>query len=112
MQRAYYNEGRITIDRVLDAVDKNAKAIASKARYKAAYNLALTTLGEAKGTLLTDRDVTIAEVRKTFICTPSPDKARTLAAPRSTTGSSIRFTFVPPLGQECCRLRSARTIRY
>jgi outer membrane protein TolC len=61
VQRAYYDEGRITIDRFLDAVDQNANAIAAEARYQAAYNVALAALCEAKGTLLTDRDVTTVE---------------------------------------------------
>jgi hypothetical protein len=61
VQRAYYDEGRITIDRFLDAVEYNADAIAAEARHKAAYNVALAALCEAKGTLLTDRDVTMVE---------------------------------------------------
>jgi Outer membrane efflux protein len=61
VQRAYYDEGRITIDRFLDAVDKNADAIAAEARYKAAYNVSLAALCEAKGTLLADRNVTMVD---------------------------------------------------
>jgi outer membrane protein TolC len=61
VQRAYYDEGRITIDRFLDAVEHNADAIAVEARYQAAYNVSLAALCEAKGTLLIDRNVTMVE---------------------------------------------------
>ena len=46
-QRAYYNEGRITIDRYLDAASQNATAVASEAQYKTTYNLAIIALEEA-----------------------------------------------------------------
>jgi outer membrane protein TolC len=61
VQRAYYDEGCITIDRFLDAVEQNANAIAAEARYKTAYNVSLAAFCEAKGTLLTDRNVTMVE---------------------------------------------------
>ena len=60
-QRAYYEEGRITIDRFLDAVSQYATAVATEAQYKATYNISLAALAEAKGTLLADRNIAIAE---------------------------------------------------
>ncbi len=74
-QRAYYEEGRVTIDRFLDAVSQYATAVATEAQYKATYNIALAALAEAKGTLLTDRGIAIAEgphPRKPYIqaCQP------------------------------------------
>ena len=60
-QRAYYEEGRITIDRFLDAVSQYATAVATEAQYKTTYNVSLAALAEAKGTLLADRNIVIAE---------------------------------------------------
>jgi hypothetical protein len=67
VQRAFYDESRITIDRWLDAIDKNAEAIAAEARHQASYNNALAALSEARGTLLADRKMTIAEGPKRVI---------------------------------------------
>ncbi len=50
-QRAYYEEGRITIDRFLDAVSQYATAVATEAQYKTTYNISIVALEEAKGTL-------------------------------------------------------------
>ena len=61
VQRAFYDEGHITLDRWLDAIDKDAQAIAAEARHQAGYNTSLAALSEARGTLLADRDITIAE---------------------------------------------------
>jgi outer membrane protein TolC len=60
-QRAYYEEGRITIDRFLDAVSQYATAVATEAQYKTTYNISLAALGEAKGTLLADRGIVVAQ---------------------------------------------------
>jgi RNA polymerase sigma factor (sigma-70 family) len=51
-QRQFYNEGRITIDRFLDAVSQHTIAIGTEAKYRAHYNSALLWLELAKGTLL------------------------------------------------------------
>jgi outer membrane protein TolC len=64
-QRAYYEEGRITIDRFLDSVSQYATAVATEARYKTTYNIALAALSEAKGTLLADRGIVVAEGPRT-----------------------------------------------
>jgi hypothetical protein len=56
-QRADYGEGRITIDRVVDAVSQYATAVASESHHLATYNIMLAALSEAKGTLLADREI-------------------------------------------------------
>jgi RNA polymerase sigma factor (sigma-70 family) len=54
-QAAFYDEGRITIDRFLDALGQYATAVATEAQYVTTYNNSITALEEAKGTLL-ERD--------------------------------------------------------
>jgi hypothetical protein len=63
-QRAFYNEGRITIDRYLDAVSQFASSVGQEAQFKASYNTALVALEEAKGTLLEFDNITVAEPSK------------------------------------------------
>ncbi len=60
-QRAFYEEGRITIDRYFDSVSQCASAIAQEAQFKTTYNIALMALEEAKGTLLDHDRIVIAE---------------------------------------------------
>jgi len=60
-QRAFYEEGRITIDRFLDAVSQYATAVATEAQYKALYNISIVALEEAKGTLLEYDKITVVE---------------------------------------------------
>jgi hypothetical protein len=60
-QRASYEEGRITPDRFLDAVCQYATAVGTEAQHRAMYNTAIVGLAEAKGTLLEDRNIKIAE---------------------------------------------------
>ncbi len=60
-QRAFYEEGRITIDRLLDAVSQYTNAIATEAQYKSSYNTSIVALEEAKGTLLAYDKITVAE---------------------------------------------------
>jgi outer membrane protein TolC len=60
-QRAYYEEGRITIDRFLDAVSQYTTAVATEAQYKATYNISIIALEEAKGTLLAYDNVVLAD---------------------------------------------------
>jgi Outer membrane efflux protein len=61
VQRAYYEEGRIRLDRFLDSVNQNAQSIATVAHYKTTYNISIAALSEAKGTLLADRGIAISE---------------------------------------------------
>ncbi len=72
-QRAYYEEGRITIDRFLDAVSQYATAVATEAQYKTTYNISIVALEEAKGTLLAYDNIAVAEG-------PHPAKAYRQAA--------------------------------
>ncbi|MGC8638912.1 MAG: TolC family protein, partial [Isosphaeraceae bacterium] len=67
-QRAYYEEGRITIDRFLDAVSQYAQAVATEAEYKTMYNISIIVFEEAKGTLLSYNNIAVAEG-------PQPQKA-------------------------------------
>ncbi|MFO0911081.1 MAG: TolC family protein [Isosphaeraceae bacterium] len=67
-QRAFYEEGRITIDRYLDAVSQYASAVALEAQYKTSYNISIVALEEAKGTLLAYDNIAVAEG-------PHPQKA-------------------------------------
>ncbi len=60
-QRAFYEEGRITIDRYLDAVSQFASAVALEAQYKTTYNISIVALEEAKGTLLAYDNIAVAE---------------------------------------------------
>jgi len=60
-QRAYYEEGRITIDRFLDAVSQYASAVAQEAQFKMTYNISIVALEEAKGTLLAYNNIAVAE---------------------------------------------------
>jgi hypothetical protein len=73
-QRAYYEEGRITIDRFLDAASQYAIAAATEAQYKATYNISIVALKEAKGTLLADYGILVAE--------PKPRKAVAASQPK------------------------------
>jgi hypothetical protein len=63
-QRQYYNEGRITIDRFLDAVSQHSTAIATEAQYRADYSTALLALELAKGTLLDRYGIAVIDLRK------------------------------------------------
>jgi Outer membrane efflux protein len=60
-QRAYYEVGRITLDRFLDAVSQYAAAVGSESQYKATYNTNIVGLSEAKSTLLADDRIFVAE---------------------------------------------------
>ncbi|WP_406695320.1 TolC family protein [Singulisphaera sp. Ch08] len=60
-QRAFYEEGRITIDRYLDAVSQYASAVAQEAQFKTTYNISIVALEEAKGTLLAYDNIAVAE---------------------------------------------------
>lgn len=69
-QRAFYEEGRITIDRLLGAAGQHANAVAQEAQYLAGYNTSIAALEEAKGTLLAFDEIAIAEPpsrRKAYI---------------------------------------------
>jgi hypothetical protein len=60
-QRGYYDEGRITVSRLLGAARQYAAAVTTEHQYLATYNISFATLSEAKGTLLTDRNIIMAD---------------------------------------------------
>jgi RNA polymerase sigma factor (sigma-70 family) len=60
-QQAYYSEGRITVDRLMDAVGQWATLVAQEAQYKSTYNISIVALEEAKGTLLDYKQIEIVE---------------------------------------------------
>ncbi len=71
-QAAFYENGTITIDRYLDAVNRWATAVAQEADFRTRYNTAIVALEEAKGTLLAYDNIALAEG-------PWPAKAYTQA---------------------------------
>jgi Outer membrane efflux protein len=60
-QRAYYEEGRITVDRFFDAVTQYASAVVAEAQCKTSYNHSIVALEEAKGTLLEHDGITVVD---------------------------------------------------
>jgi hypothetical protein len=59
-QHTAYEEGRVPIDRVLDAISQYANTMAQEAQHLSTYNITLAGLSEAKGTLLADRQIIVA----------------------------------------------------
>jgi outer membrane protein TolC len=87
-QRAYYEEGRITIDRFLDAVSQYATAVATEAQYKTSYNISIVALEEAKGTLLAYDNIVVAE----------PNRQPTTGQPaKSKPDSQAKTVTLPPM---------------
>ena len=60
-QAAFYENGTITIDRYLDAVNRWATAVAQEADFRTRYNTAIAAMEEAKGTLLAYDNIALAE---------------------------------------------------
>jgi hypothetical protein len=58
-QRAYWQVGRITPDRFLDAVEHYAAAVSAEHQELAAYNSAIALLSEWNGTLLAEHNIII-----------------------------------------------------
>ena len=59
-QRGFYEEGRLTIDRLLDAISQYANAIGQQAQYQAAYGTSLAAFEEARGTLLAAEGIVVS----------------------------------------------------
>ncbi len=98
-QRAFQEEGRITIDRLLDAVNQHANAISQELQYRATYNTAIAALEEAKGTLLDHDKIAVLEgpapprsdiVPKTDAVTPAAFEAPPAKAPPASTTYKIK----------------------
>ncbi len=51
-QRAFHGEGRITIDRLLDAITQYANTVAQEGLYASSYNTSLAAFEEDRGTIL------------------------------------------------------------
>ena len=60
-QRAFYDEGRVTVDRLLDAVGQHANATAQESLHRSTYNTTIACLEEAKGTLLAHDRIDVVE---------------------------------------------------
>ena len=60
-QKAFYDNGTITIDRYLDAVNRWANAVANEADFRTRYNTSIVLLEELKGTLLAYNNIVVAE---------------------------------------------------
>ena len=60
-QKAFYEQGTITIDRYLDAVNRWANAVALEAEFRTKYNISIIALEETKGTLLAYNNIAVAE---------------------------------------------------
>jgi RNA polymerase sigma factor (sigma-70 family) len=88
-QQAYYKEGRITVDRMMDAVSQYATAIATEAQYKTTYNISIVALEEAKGTLLDFKQIAIVDGPKGLVVA---DTARDVGVARA----SVEPQLVPP----------------
>ena len=60
-QAAFHEQGKITVDRHLDAVNRWATSITQEADFLMRYNTAIAALEEAKGTLLEHEKITVSE---------------------------------------------------
>ncbi len=58
-RRAWYEEGRITADRYINAIGQHAEAVATEAYRASMYNLSIAAPGEARGTLPADRYILV-----------------------------------------------------
>jgi hypothetical protein len=115
-QRAHFEQGRITIDRFLDAVSQYATAVATEAQYKSTYNKSIVALEEAKGTLLEHDEIAVVEDAKSVVSvsgapdvatvpallesqtvTPFPPGAPTGPAPPSVQPAPLNA--LPPVGR-------------
>ena len=119
-QRSSYEEGRCMVESFLDAISRHAAAVAAERESLATYNIALVGLAEAKGTLLAEDGIVIAD--RTVFPTGStwastgkakedhqartawfePDKSQGMVVPRIETSRS------GPAATEdaCCETRS------
>jgi Outer membrane efflux protein len=88
-QRAFYEEGRVTIDRLLDAMAQHSNAIATEALYKTSYNSSIASFEEAKGTLLDYDNIAVAEG-------PRPRKAYIQARDQQVAETSLEQPPLPP----------------
>ena len=60
-QRAQWDEGQVTTDSLLDAIEQYASAVAERHTHLAEYNTAIAFLSECKGTLLEEDHIIVVE---------------------------------------------------
>jgi hypothetical protein len=119
-QRAYYDEGRITADRFLDAVSQQATATGNEALYLANFNTSIVGLKEVEGTLLAHYGIVVAEPPKPrkYLAAQhgntdaSAKPAAFSAEPESgplppSAPAAISFPPIPGLGTACCESKKA-----
>ncbi len=122
-QRSAYEEGRITVDRFLDAISQHATAVATESECLATYNIALAALAEAKGTLLTEDGIVIMdpavllagspwaatgkanEDRQTKTASFEPDKSKGMVVPRIETSTSHNGPIATEDQDACCEVK-------
>ncbi len=102
-QETYYREGRITVDRLMDAVSQWASLVAQEAQYKTTYNISIVALEEAKGTLLDFKQIAIVDGPKGLVVADTArDGGVTRASieaqliPQPPQGSAIALPSSPP----------------
>lgn len=96
-QKSLYEEGRITIDRLLDALSRYAISVASEAQYKSSYNIAIVAFEEAKGTLLEHEGITIVGGPQSLAPVATASTTPTVSlAPAIPTPSNTSATAPPP----------------
>jgi phage terminase Nu1 subunit (DNA packaging protein) len=109
-QRAYYAEGRITVDRLLDAASQYFTAMATEFQYKTLYNIMLTALSEAKGTLLADREIAVIDVdegvRNGIANDKRDDRLETTSLAQSSRADSVSAPALPARAAEPTRSSS------
>lgn len=71
-QRASYEQGRITIDRYLEAIHQDSRAHCREARARSSYHKVLAALEETKGTLLESRGITVADPPRPRLAAANP----------------------------------------
>jgi hypothetical protein len=86
-QRGFYDEGRITAERYLDAVGQYAAAEAQEAQFRTAYNVSIVALEEAKGTLLVYDNIATDDEP----IPPAAPARGVLAAIEETSGDRMRW---------------------
>jgi hypothetical protein len=120
-QRACYEQGRITIDRYLDAVIQYTSAVAQEAQFKASYNISLIALEEAKGTLLGHDQIVVADPPRPRAEPKRDDSAKvasyegtpgkTPEPPRaSEAGKTVSFQFTVGAGPKPLEIRGSFTV--
>ncbi|QEH37490.1 ECF RNA polymerase sigma factor SigW [Aquisphaera giovannonii] len=79
-QRAYHEERRITIDRILDAVSQYYDSVGKEADYRAQYAIAMDSLEADEGTLLKTAGIATAEAPRSE---PAPLHRQAIGAGRA-----------------------------